>query len=371
MKPIPYLDLKGMHLPVQDAMESAFREVLDSGWFILGKKVLEFEQAWSEFNGVAGSVGVANGLDALRLTLEAWKIQGKLKTGDQVLVPSNTYIATWLAASQAGLKIVPVEPDPTTCLLSLEGCRKYLNPAVKALIPVHLYGQMAPMPELMKWARENNLLVLVDAAQSHGAALEDIPCGAWGDAVAFSFYPGKNLGALGDAGAVCSQDPDLIHLIRTLGNYGSEKKYHNLYPGFNSRLDEMQAALLLTKLRWLESWTRERQRLAKRYLDGIQNPLIQLPNQSDSPESHVWHIFQIQTPEREALIRLLSENKIGTVIHYPVPPHHQPAYSAQFSGISYPVSEQIHRETVSIPLYPGLSDADQDRVMEVLNRFSA
>ncbi|MCZ2356056.1 MAG: DegT/DnrJ/EryC1/StrS family aminotransferase [Bacteroidia bacterium] len=369
MKPIPYLDLKGMHLPVQEAIESAFREVLHSGWFILGKQVTQFERAWSEVNQVAATVGVANGLDALRLTLDAWKIQGKLKPGDQVLVPSNTYIATWLAVTQAGLEIIPVEPDPITCLLTAEGCRKYLSPAVKAMIPVHLYGQMAPMQDLISFARENQILVLADAAQSHGAILDGIPCGAWGDATAFSFYPGKNLGALGDAGAVCSPDIELIHLIRTLGNYGSEEKYHNLYPGFNSRLDELQAALLLVKLPWLESWTRERQRLANRYLDGIRNPLIKLPNRPVSPEMHVWHIFQIQTPERDALIRFMKENEIGTVIHYPVPPHLQPAYSSLFPKKSYPVSEQIHRETLSIPLYPGLSDAAQDRVMEVMNRF--
>ncbi len=365
---IPYLDLNALHAPIRSELDAAWNSVLDTSWFIQGKELIAFEKEWAEYCECEAAVGCANGLDALRLVLEAWKIQGKIAPGDEVLVPSNTYIATWLAVSQAGLVPVPVEPDMDSFTISVAGIESALSRRTKVLLPVHLYGRMADMEQLGKLAKDASLLLLADAAQAHGATFAEKKAGSWGDAETFSFYPGKNLGALGDAGAVCSQDAELIQLIRVLGNYGSEKKYHNLYLGFNSRLDELQAALLRVKLNYLDAWNQERKQIALRYLTEIHNSFIQLPQPGEEGQ-HVWHIFQVLSEYRPQLENHLKASGIGYLIHYPVPPHHQPAYQNEFLGKSYPLSEKIHTQTLSIPLYPGLSIDNQGYIIEVLNNF--
>lgn len=366
---IPYLDLTILHAGIRSELDAAWNTVLDSAWFIQGEQLAAFEKEWANYCGVNSSAGCANGLDALRLVLEAWKIQGKLKPGDEVLVPSNTYIATWLAVTQAGLIPIPVEPNPDTLTVEAVGLEEKISPRTRVILPVHLYGRIAPMPEIMNLAESAQLLVLGDAAQAHGASWQGKKTGAWGHAEAFSFYPGKNLGALGDAGAVCSSDEDLIRLIKTLGNYGSEKKYHNLYLGFNSRLDELQAAILRVKLRELDEWNRERLNLADRYLMGIQNEFLRLP--ADAPAGqHVWHIFQVQTLHRAELQLYLQSAGVGYMIHYPIPPHQQPAYAKEFPGQTFPISESIHAHTLSIPLFPGLEIEKQDIIIQVLNQFT-
>lgn len=365
---IPYLNLNLQHDSIQEELTSAFSEVLSSGWFIQGKQLELFEKVWSEYCGTKYSAGCGNGLDALQLVLEAWKIQGYIQQGDKVLVPSNTYIATWLAVSRAGLIPVPVEPDTLSCNISPEEILRNIVPGVRVILPVHLYGRMADMPAIIEIAAQHKLLVLEDAAQAHGSEIQGKKAGNWGHAAAFSFYPGKNLGALGDAGAVCTSDPETDRLVRLLRNYGSEQKYHNLYKGFNSRLDEIQAAVLSVKLRYLDFYTLERQRLAEYYLENIRNPRFILPEPGEKG-AHVWHIFQIQSEERDRLAEYLQEKKIGTLTHYPVPPHHQPAYEVEFSGKKWPVSEKIHRNTLSIPLYPGLTEADSAYIVQMLNAF--
>lgn len=366
---IPYLDLNSIHADIRSELDAAWNTVLDSAWFIQGKQLAEFEKEWAAYCGVSASAGCANGLDALRLVLEAWKIQGKLKSGDEVLVPSNTYIATWLAVTQAGLVPVPVEPNPSSLNVETGGLAEKISFRTKVILPVHLYGRHAPMQEIMNLAESAQLLVLGDGAQAHGASYQGKKAGAWAHAEAFSFYPGKNLGALGDAGAVCSSDEELIRLIQTLGNYGSEKKYHNLYLGFNSRLDELQAAILRVKLKKLDEWNQERMKLANRYLSEIQNPDLQLPSPG-MPGEHVWHIFQIQTQYRQALELHLQSAGVGYMIHYPIPPHQQPAYAKEFSKQSFPISESIHSRTLSLPLYPGLDFEKQSIIIQVLNEFS-
>jgi dTDP-4-amino-4,6-dideoxygalactose transaminase len=365
---IPYLDLKSLHFEMKADLEKAISRVLTSGWYIQGEACEAFEKEWAAYCGVAYSVGCGNGLDALRLVLEAWKIQGKVEVGDHVLVPSNTYIATWLAVTQAGLVPVPVEPDEVSCLVTAEEFQKSLTPRTKILLPVYLYGRISDMEDIMELARQKQLLVLSDAAQAHGASRKNKKAGAWAHAEAFSFYPGKNLGALGDGGAVCSDDPDLIRLVKILGNYGSEKKYHNLYQGLNSRLDELQAAILRVKLPFLDAWNQERSRLASLYLTGISNPLITLPLKAEAGVS-VWHIFQVQSLYRDELQAYLQGRGISTVIHYPIPPFLQPAYQQEFSGKKFPLSEKIHAQTLSLPLYPGLSDSDVAEIIHALNDF--
>jgi dTDP-4-amino-4,6-dideoxygalactose transaminase len=365
---IPYLDLQILHEKLEKDLHAALAQVIASGWYIQGKACEAFEQEWAAYCEVEFSVGCGNGLDALRLVLEAWKIQGKVKAGDKVLVPSNTYIATWLAVTQAGLTPVPVEPDLNSCLVNARQFESALTNGVKILLPVYLYGRIPDMDEIMRLAADRNLWVLSDAAQAHGAVWKQKKAGSWAHAEAFSFYPGKNLGALGDGGAVCSNDPELIRLVKALGNYGSEKKYHNLYQGINSRLDELQAAMLRVKLPLLDAWNEERHQGATRYLSGISNPYIRLPLSAGQGES-VWHIFQVQTPYRQQLQEFLRKKGISTMIHYPVPPHLQPAYAREFAGRHFPVSEQIHAQTLSLPLYPGLSQEKIQTVIDAVNAF--
>ncbi len=353
---IPFLDLKAINAQYRDELVAAATRVIDSGWYIQGGEVKAFEEEFALYCGSLHCIGVANGLDALTLTLRAWKEMGLLKEGDEVIVPANTYIASILAITENRLKPVLVEPNEATFNLCPEKVAEAITPNARVILAVHLYGQMAPMPEIMALAEQHNVLVLEDAAQAHGASIGGRKAGNWGHAAGFSFYPGKNLGALGDAGAVTTNDGSLAKTIRALGNYGSHKKYENRYQGVNSRLDEMQAAMLRVKLRYLEKEIEHRREVAKHYLNNIDNPAIKLPAPGER-ESHVWHLFVVRTDKREELQQHLSENKVQMLIHYPLPPHKQQAYS-EWAGLSYPITESMHHSVLSLPIGPTLSFAD-------------
>ena len=371
---VPFLDLgkcnEAYHLELADA---ALR-VIRSGWYIRGAEVSEFENEFAQYCGVSAAIGVANGLDALTLVLRAWKEMGCLKDHDEVIVPANTYIATILAVSANNLKPVLVEPDPETFNISPLVLQQAITHKTRAVIAVHLYGQIAPMEGLMEVAKDKGLLVLEDAAQAHGACLDNRRAGSWGDAAAFSFYPGKNLGALGDAGAVTTDDKELAHLIKIIANYGSEKKYENLYSGVNSRLAEIQAAFLRVKLKYLDEDNQRRREIASTYVNGIDNPLIQIPNStsrlvSSKLEQHVWHLFVIQCNERQILQRHLESAGIQTMIHYPIAPHEQTAYKHHSFG-SLPITESIHRSVLSLPISPVMTDGEVAEVIDAVNRYS-
>lgn len=365
---IPFLDLKSINAQYRDELIEACTRVIDSGWYITGNEVTKFEENFAEYCGTKHAIGVANGLEALILTLRAWKEMGKLHAGDEVIVPSNTYIASILAISANDLIPVLVEPDLNTYNLCPIETKAAITDKTRAILPVHLYGQLADMPALMDIAKQNNLLVLEDSAQSHGASIDGRKAGNWGDAGAFSFYPGKNLGALGDAGAVTTNDDELANTLRALRNYGSHKKYENLFQGVNSRLDEIQAAMLNVKLPYLDNETEHRRKVANAYLEGINNNNIVLPN--PARESHVWHVFVIRCKQRDELQRYLAEQGIQTLIHYPIPPHKQQAYK-DWNNQSYPVSEQIHREVLSLPMGPTLSMQDVDKIISAVNKFKS
>ncbi|KXO10894.1 DegT/DnrJ/EryC1/StrS family aminotransferase [Marinobacter excellens] len=363
---VPFLDLKAINAQYRDELVAAATRVIDSGWYIQGNEVKVFEEEFADYCGIKHCIGVANGLDALTLTLRAWKEMGKLKEGDEVIVPANTYIASILAITENRLKPVLVEPDEATFNLCPEKTAAAITPNTKAIVAVHLYGQISPMPELMQLADEHGLLVLEDAAQAHGASIEGRKAGSWGHAAGFSFYPGKNLGALGDAGAVTTDDEELSKIIRALGNYGSHKKYENLYQGVNSRLDEIQAAMLRVKLLHLDDEIESRRNVAEYYLAHIDNPKIQLPAVGNR-ESHVWHLFVVRSTMRDKLQQHLAEQGVQTLIHYPLPPHQQQAYKP-FSEISLPLTEEIHRSVLSLPMGPHLTPEQVSQVIEAVNR---
>ncbi|MGF1761312.1 DegT/DnrJ/EryC1/StrS family aminotransferase [Photobacterium sagamiensis] len=365
---IKFLDLQRINKKYRDELVKAAERVIDSGWYVLGQEVQKFEEGFSEYCGVKHTVGVANGLDALSLVLRAWIEMGKLKKGDEIIVPANTYIASILAISQNDLVPVLVEPEEATYNLSLEGIKKAHTSKTKAILPVHLYGQISPMKEIMEFARINELLVLEDCAQSHGAKIDDRKCGAWGDAAGFSFYPGKNLGALGDGGAVVTSCEHLASVIRVIRNYGSEKKYVNKYIGVNSRLDEMQAAFLNVKLKHIDTDTSIRRSIANRYLNGISNNKVKLPI-VDSQSGHVWHLFVVRVKNREEFVKYLSDEGIQTLIHYPIPPHKQEAYK-ELANYNLPLTEEIHDEVVSLPLDPMMTDLEVNKVIKVVNSYT-
>ncbi|MFA0116634.1 DegT/DnrJ/EryC1/StrS family aminotransferase [Vibrio breoganii] len=364
---IPFLDLKSVNNQYANELKEACSRVIDSGWYIMGKELSAFEQEFALYCKSKYCIGVANGLDALTLTLRAWKEMGKLQDGDEVIVQANTYIASILAITENKLKPVLVEPDVNTYNLSPEGIKAAITPKTKVILPVHLYGQISPMVEIMQIAKEHNLLVLEDCAQSHGAMIDGKKAGTWGDAGAFSFYPGKNLGALGDAGAVTTDDDELFDVLSALRNYGSHEKYKNKFKGVNSRLDEIQAAMLRVKLLHLPSETQARQNVAKIYLDGINNPLIELPKVTN-PEGHVWHLFVIKTTQREQLVKYLAENGVQTLVHYPIPPHQQDAYK-EWESESFPISEQIHEQVLSLPISPVISKKEVESIINLMNSY--
>lgn len=364
---INFLNLQAINGQYQQELKNACARVIDSGWYIMGKELEAFECEFAEYCGVKHAIGVANGLDALILVLRAWKELGKLKAGDEVIVPANTYIASVLAVTENDLVPVFVEPDPVTYNLSPENVKAAITDKTKAILPVHLYGLISPMPELVTIAKKYNLLVLEDCAQAHGASIDGKKVGTWGDAAGFSFYPGKNLGALGDAGAVTTNNDELAAIIRALRNYGSHKKYENLYQGVNSRLDEIQAAMLRVKLVYLDSETQIRRQIANRYREEITNPAIQLPQWQDN-ENHVFHLFVIQTENREKLQYYLIENGIQTVIHYPIPPHKQQAYLT-WSHVSLPLTEIIHQQVLSLPIDPTMNNESVEKIIKVINEY--
>lgn len=363
---IPFLSFSPQHDPIREEVMAAIGRVYDSQWYVLGQHVRDFEAAYSSFSGARYCIGVANGLDALHLSLLALGIG----VGDEVIVPSNTYIATWLAISYVGATPVPVEPDVATYNLDPRRIEAAITPRTRAIMPVHLYGQACEMIAIMDIAQRHSLLVLEDNAQAQGATAHGGITGSFGHANGTSFYPGKNLGALGDAGAVTTNDEALAQKIQTLRNYGSQQKYYNEVIGYNSRLDELQAATLLVKLRHLPEWTHQRQQVARWYdehLQGVGD--LHLPVTADG-STHVYHLYVVRTNQREALQQHLTAAGIGTLIHYPVPPHLQEAYAhMNIAEGAYPVAEELSRTSLSLPMWPGMTEAHVAAVAAAIRAF--
>lgn len=363
---IPFLDLKAAYLELKDELDAAYNRVMDSGWYILGAEVESFEQEFADYCGAKHCIGVANGLDALHLILRGCGIG----EGDEVIVPSNTYIATWLAVSYAGATPVPVEPNPNTFNLAAENIEAAITSKTRAIMPVHLYGQPAEMDAINEIARRGDLKVIEDAAQAQGASYKGKLTGSLGDAAGFSFYPGKNLGAYGDAGAVTTDDDDLADALRVLRNYGSRVKYHNEIKGFNSRLDPLQAAFLRVKLKHLDDWNERRARVAERYLEALSNGSEILSPESPESAKSVWHLFVVKHRRRDDLQKFLEKSGVGTLIHYPIPPHLSEAYSEEaFKRENYPVAEDLAASVLSLPISPHVSSEQQTRVIEALLEF--
>ncbi|WKT77664.1 DegT/DnrJ/EryC1/StrS family aminotransferase [Lysinibacillus fusiformis] len=360
---IQFLDLKKMNEKHYDAISYALDKVLKSGWYILGDSVREFEKKFADFCGTKYSIGVANGLDALSLIVKAYDIG----EGDEVLVPSNTYIASILAISSNGATPVLVEPTLSTYNINPANIEKHITNKTKAIMVVHLYGQSCDMVPIIEIAKKYNLKVIEDCAQAHGAVYRGGKVGNLGDAAGFSFYPGKNLGALGDGGAITTNDEALYTKLVAFRNYGSHKKYENLYKGINSRLDEIQAAVLSVKLDFLVSENNDRRKIAKYYLENIKNSNIILPS-VEVDTQHVWHVFVVRTKERDRLQKYLLENSIQTIIHYPIPPHKQEAYK-EWNHLSFEISEKIHSEILSLPISPVMTIEEAKKVVEVINSY--
>ena len=360
---INYTEFGRMHKPIEEELLQAYKDVLESQWFIQGKKLTQFEEEFAAYCGAKYCVGVGNGLDALRLILEAYEIG----EGDEVIVPSNTFIATVLAISYVGATPVFVEPDMDTFLIDPELIEEKITEKTKAIMVVHLYGRLAEMERINEIAKKHNLKVFEDSAQAHGVERNGKRAGAWGDAAAFSFYPGKNLGALGDAGAVTTNDKEIAEKVRALGTYGSKQKYKHDYKGCNSRLDELQAAFLSVKLKCMDAWTKERQDIAKKYYDGICNSKLYLPKFT---EENVYHIFPVLCDDRDELQKFLEGKGVHTLVHYPIAIHLQGAYREMgLSEGAYPLAEKICSCELSIPLYPGMTEEEIQYVIDCLNEF--
>lgn len=363
---VPFATFLPMHNEIRQELDSAYNRVLDKSYFIHGDECRKFEEEFAEYCGVKYCVGVATGLDALFLILKAMNIGN----GDEVIVPSNTYIATALAVSYTGAKPVFVEPEIETFNINPSRIEEKITSNTKAIIAVHLQGRTANMEAINVIAKKHNLKVIEDAAQAHGAKYKGKKAGSLGDAAGFSFYPGKNLGALGDGGCVTTNNKELADKIRALGNYGSDYKYHHIYKGVNSRLDEIQAAFLRVKLPNLDRWNEERRATAKKYFEGIKNPLIKLPLKSTDEFEHIYHVFVIRCDKRDELEKYLNDNGIGTVKHYPIPMHEQECYKDL--GIKHgelPIAEEISRTVLSIPMYYGMTDEEINYVIETINKF--
>jgi dTDP-4-amino-4,6-dideoxygalactose transaminase len=356
---VPFLDLKSGYLELRDEINEAMRRVAMSGWYIGGPEVENFEQAFAAYCEARHCIGVGNGLDALHLALNAMDVG----PGDEVIVASNTFIATLLAVSMVGATPVLVEPDPATHNLDPQGIEAAITPRTKVILPTHLYGQPADLDPILDLARAHGLLVLEDAAQAHGARYKGRRVGAHGHAVAWSFYPGKNLGALGDGGAVTTDDPAIADRVRMLGNYGSQQKYVNAVRGVNSRLDPLQAAILAVKLRHLDQWSAHRQQVAAFYLDRLAGTGLILPHVPNWAKP-AWHLFVVQTPDRSATMAALAEQGIQTLVHYPIPPHRQQAYADLGLGEgSFPIAERLADQVLSLPIGPHLSMEQAERVV--------
>ena len=364
---IKFLDLQKISNSYEPYIKEAINRVIDSGWYLLGNEVKTFESNFAHFCGTKYCVGVANGLDSLRIILKAYIEMGVMSEGDEVIVPANTYIATILAITDNRLLPILVEPDIKTYNIDPLKIEEKITKKTKAIVPVHLYGQCAQMNIINEIAKKYNLKVIEDSAQAHGAIYHGKRTGNLGDASGFSFYPGKNLGALGDAGAVTTNDEELATIVRTIANYGSQKKYENIYQGLNSRLDEIQAAVLNVKLNKLDSDNQKRRNISKFYRESITNPNIILPATEDE-KSHVWHLFVIRTSKRTELQEYLTKNGIQTLIHYPIPPHKQKAYSC-WNDLILPITEKIHNEVLSLPMSPLLNFHDAGCVIEYINHL--
>lgn len=365
---IKFLDLQKINLQYQEEIEAKLLETFRSGWYVLGNEGKNFEAHLSSYTGSPNAIGVANGLDALQLIFKAYLELGQMKVGDEVIVPANTYIASVLAITDNRLKPVFAEPDSANYNLDLSKIEALITPKTKAIMVVHLYGQVCWSKELEALAKKNKLQIIEDNAQAIGAEWNGIKTGNLGDVAGFSFYPGKNLGALGDGGAVTCKDALLGKTIRTLANYGSEEKYINKYQGLNSRLDEMQAAVLDIKLEYIDADNDQRRKIAERYCAVISNPKISLPKLPQNSNEHVWHLFVIRTAKRDLLQKYLLENDIQTLIHYPIPPHKQKAYK-YYNHLSFPITEKIHEEVLSLPISPVMKQEEVDKIIQVINKF--
>lgn len=365
---IKFLDLQKINRQYADELKQAASEVIDSGWYLLGEKTQALEKDLTGYLGVKHAVAVSNGLDALKLILKAYIELDVMKEGDEVIVPANTYIASILAITENRLKPALIEPDIHTFNLVISLIEKAITPKTRAIMAVHLYGRACWSEELEGLARRHNLRIIEDNAQAIGTAWQGRKTGSLGDAAGNSFYPGKNLGALGDAGAVTTNNPDLAEIVRALCNYGSSVKYYNDYQGYNNRMDEVQAAWISVKLKHLDRENEKRRKIAAFYAENIKNERIILPEMPVNPAEHAWHLYVVRSNERDELQKYLSENEIQTLIHYPVPPHKQKAFIG-WNSLSFPVTEKIHNEVLSLPLNPILTDDEVNRIADVLNKF--
>ncbi len=371
---IKFLDLQKINAQYTDELKKVASEVINSGWYLLGERVKQFEQNLCNYTGSPNAIGVGNGLDALRLILKAYIELGVINEGDEIIVPANTYIATILAITDNRLKPVFVEPDINTYNLNISLIEQHITPKTKAILVVHLYGQVCWSKELEGIAKKHNFKIIEDNAQAIGAEWNGIKTGNLGDAAGFSFYPGKNLGALGDAGAVTTKDNRLAETIRALGNYGSKEKYKNEYQGLNSRMDEIQAAFLTVKLKYLDAENQCRREIAQYYIENIKNTEIILPKISNlksqiiNHKSHVWHLFVIRTKNRDKLQKQLTENGIQSLIHYPIPPHKQKAYK-EWNNKNYPITEKIHKEVLSLPISAVVNKEELLKCIKIINEF--
>ncbi|CAD7811297.1 dTDP-3-amino-3,6-dideoxy-alpha-D-galactopyranose transaminase [Chryseobacterium aquaeductus] len=364
---IKFLDLQKINLAYQAEIEERILNTFRSGWYLLGTEVNTFETHLAQYIGSGHAIGVANGLDALRLILRAYIELGIMQKGDEIIVPANTYIASLLAISDNGLVPVLVEPDLENYNIDISKIEEKIRSKTKAIMIVHLYGRVVFSNALKDLAQKHQLKIIEDNAQAIGAEWEGKKTGNLGDVAGFSFYPGKNLGALGDGGGVTTSDDDLAKTIRALANYGSMQKYVNIYQGLNSRLDEIQAAVLDVKLKYIDSENDRRREIAERYLSEIKNPAIILPNVAKNGNEHVWHLFVIRIQEREKFQTYLTEKGVQTLIHYPIPPHKQDAYK-EMNDLVYPLTEQIHNEVLSLPISPVMTDEEVGNVIEIINK---
>lgn len=360
---IKFLDLKKINNRYREEIDSRIKNILDKGWYLQGEENENFTKNFANFCGTKFALGVANGLDALNLIIKAYGFGN----GDEIIVPANTYIATILAISENGCIPILVEPDIKTYNINPDSIEEKITTKTKAIMVVHLYGQAVQMEKIWKIAKKYNLKIIEDSAQAHGAIYQENRTGNLGDASGFSFYPGKNLGCIGDGGAITTNDEELFNKIKAIANYGSDRKYHHIYKGVNSRLDEIQAAVLDIKLKHLDSDNNKRREISKYYRENIKNSKIILPETYDE-KSHVWHIFAVRTKNRDEFQKYLTEKGIQTIIHYPTPPHKQGAYK-EWNNLSFPITEEIHNTILSLPISPVMTDSEIEKVVEVVNEY--
>lgn len=360
---IKFLDLEKINNRFRREIDSRIAKILDKGWYLQGEENETFTKNFAQYCGTKYCIGVANGLDALNLIIKAMGFG----IGDEIIVPANTYIASILAISQNGCTPILIEPDINTYNINPDLIEEKITPKTKAIMVVHLYGQAVQMDKIWDLAKKYNLKVIEDSAQAHGAYYKDKRVGNLSDASAFSFYPGKNLGCMGDGGAVTTNDDELAQKIKAIANYGSDRKYHHIYKGVNSRLDEIQAAVLDVKLKYIDKDNQRRREISKYYRENIKNEKIILPT-AYNEDSHVWHVFVVRTQERDKFQQYLSDNGIQTIIHYPTPPHKQNAYK-EWANLSYPITEEIHRTIISLPISPVMTDTEIQKVVEVINEY--